>query len=164
MGVPQGIRNSMPPDDAERQPHPAQAENANREPGAAGPAGPWRATTLQLLLTLGALAALVWALQPDRPNLRPAPLRNSEAVCPPFVGLFTPTNLTELPGLELASLSPKLRNHVLLRLNLEPCPCGCNTSLAYCLVHHPRCGKCRELAQEIIAEEREREAPVRPGK
>jgi hypothetical protein len=71
-----------------------------------------------------------------------------------MAGQFTPTNFTELPGLELASLSKERRNHVLLRLNMEVCPCGCNSSIAYCLVRHAHCGKCRERAQEIIAEER----------
>jgi hypothetical protein len=109
---------------------------------------------IYLLITLGALAALVWALRSNRPNLRPAPLRPQDAACPHLDGQFTPTNFTELPGLDLASLSKERRNHVLLRLNMELCPCGCNTSIAYCLVSHARCGTCRELAEKIIAEER----------
>jgi hypothetical protein len=112
-----------------------------------------RGAVIYLLVTLGALAALVWALKPDRPNVLPAPLHPQVAPCPQTAGQFTPTNFTELPGLELASLSKERRNHVLLRLNMELCPCGCNTSIAYCLVSHARCGKCRERAQEIIAEE-----------
>jgi len=112
-----------------------------------------RGAVIYLLVTLGALAALVWALKPDRPNVLPAPLHPQVAPCPQMGGQFTPTNFTELPGLELASLSKERRNHVLLRLNMELCPCGCNTSIAYCLVSHARCGKCRERAQEIIAEE-----------
>jgi len=81
-------------------------------------------------------------------------LRPPAAACPQIDSSFTPTNFTELPGLELASLSQKHRNHVLLRLNMEPCPCGCNSSIAYCFVNHARCGKGKELAQQIIAEER----------
>jgi hypothetical protein len=117
---------------------------------------------IYLLVTLAVLAGLVWALRPDQPNVKPAPLRPPDAACPHLDGQFTPTNFTELPGLELASLSKERRNHVLLRLNFEPCACGCNTSVAYCLVSHPRCGKCKELAQKIIAEEREGEALMRP--
>jgi hypothetical protein len=132
------------------------------EPGTASPPDSSRGAVVYLLVTLAVLAAFVWALRPDRPNVQPAPLRPPDAACPPLDGQFTPTNLTELPGLELASLSQERRNHVLLRLNMEPCPCGCNTSLAYCLVSHARCGKCKELAQKIIAEEREGEAPMRP--
>ena len=129
------------------------------EPGPASPPDSSRGAVIYLLVTLAALAAFVWALRPDRPNVKPAPLRPQGAACPQLDGQFTPTNFTELPGLELASLSKERRNHVLLRLNMEPCPCGCNTSLAYCLVSHARCGKCKELAQEIIAEEREGKRP-----
>ena len=124
------------------------------EPGAARPPGSSRGGVVYLLLTLGALAAFVWALRPDRPNVQPAPLRPQDAGCPQPAGQFTPTNYTELPSLELASLSKERRNHVLLRLNMELCPCGCNSSIADCLVSHARCGKCRERAKEIIAEER----------
>ena len=42
---------------------------------------------------------------------------------------------------------------MLLRLNMERCPCGGNASLTYCLVTHARYGKCKELAQRIVAEE-----------
>jgi len=114
-----------------------------------------------LLVALAALAGLVWALRPERPKVAPAPLRPASPACPVLGGQFTPTNITELPGLDLASLSKERRNHALLRLNLEPCPCGCNSSIAHCLVSHARCGKCRELAQEIIAEERAEEAASR---
>ena len=132
-------------------------------PGLARPPESSRGAVIYLLVTLAVLAAFVWALRPDRPNLKPAPLRPQDAACPQLEGQFTPTNLTELPGLEeLASLSKQRRNHVLLRLNMEPCPCGCNTSLAYCLATHARCEKCKELAQKIIAEERAGEAPMSP--
>jgi len=118
-----------------------------------------RGAVIYLFLTMAALAALVWAVRPNGPNVRPAPLRDEEAGCPRLEGEFTPTNFTELPTLELDSLNKEHRNHVLLRLNMEPCPCGCNTSIAYCLLRHPRCQKCKELAQEIIAEERRGQQP-----
>jgi len=114
---------------------------------------------IYLFVTLAVLAAFVWALRPDRPNLKPAPLRPQDAACPRFGGEFTPTNFTEVPGLELDSLSQGRRNRVLLRLNLEACPCGCNASIAYCLLRHPRCETCKKLAQEIVAEERQRQQP-----
>jgi hypothetical protein len=132
------------------------------EPGAAGPPDSSRGAVVYPLVTLAVLAAFVWALRPDRPNVQPASLRPPDAACPLLGGQFTPTNFTELPGLELASLSPERRNHALLRLNFEPCPCGCNTSIAYCLASHAHCGKCKELAQQILAEEREEEAPMPP--
>jgi hypothetical protein len=118
-----------------------------------------RGAVIYLFIAMAVLAALVWALRPDRPNVKPAPLRSEDAACPRLDVEFTPTNFTELPSLELDSLSKECRNHALLRLNLEPCPCGCNTSIAYCLVHHPRCKKCKELAKEIIAEERRGQQP-----
>ena len=124
------------------------------EPVSTPPPDPSRGSVIYLLIILGALAALVWALRPSRLNLRPAPLRPQDAACPHLDGQFTPTNFTEVPGLDLASLSKERRNHILLRLNMELCPCGCNSSIAYCLVSHPRCGRCKELAQKIIAEER----------
>ena len=124
------------------------------EPAPATPPDSSRGAVVYLLLTLGALAALVWALRPNRPNVQPAPLRPQDAACTHLDGQFTPTNFTELPGIDLASLSKERRSHVLLRLNMELCPCGCNSSIAYCLVSHARCEKCKELAQKIIAEER----------
>jgi hypothetical protein len=129
------------------------------EPGPASPPVPSRGAAIYLFFAMAVLAAFVWALRPNRPNVKPAPLRPPNAACPPLEGAFTPTNFTELPGLELDSLSQARRNHVLLRLNMEPCPCGCNTSLAYCLLSHARCEKCRESAQKIIAEERDRKQP-----
>jgi hypothetical protein len=114
---------------------------------------------IYFFVTMGALAALVWALMPDRPNVKPAPLHPPDAACPKLDAEFTPTNFTELPGLELDALSKERRNHALLRLNMEPCPCGCNTSIAFCLLNHPRCGECKKLAQKIIAEERAGQHP-----
>jgi hypothetical protein len=124
------------------------------EPEPASPPVSARGWVIYLFVAMAVLGALVWALRPDRPNVKPAPLRPEEGACPRLDAEFTPTNLTELPSLELDSLSKERRNHALLRLNLEPCPCGCNTSIAYCLLRHPRCEKCKELAKEIIAEER----------
>ncbi len=129
------------------------------EPAPASPPNSSRGAVTYLFVTIGVLAALVWALKPDRQNVKPAPLHPADAACPKLEGEFTPTNFTELPGLGLDSLSKELRNHALLRLNLEPCPCGCNTSIAFCLVNHPRCSECKELAQKIVAEERTGQHP-----
>ena len=137
---------------------------SSNEPRPVAPLDSSRGAVIYLLVTLGALATLVWALRPDRPKVRPAPLRPAEAACPRLDGQFIPTNFTELPGLELTALSNEHRNHVLLRLNMEPCPCGCNTSIAYCLVNHARCGRCKELVQQIVAEEREGESCLRPSR
>ena len=142
----------MPSDNAHTQA--ARAEIAGFEPGITRPPSSPRGAVAYLLVTLGALAAFVWALGPDRPNVQPAPLRPQTASCPRLAGQFTPTNFTELPGLELSSLSEERRNRVLLRLNMEVCPCGCNGSVAYCLARHAGCDKCKERAKEVITEER----------
>jgi hypothetical protein len=134
-------------------------ETSPNEPEPASPPASSRGAVIYLFVTMAVLAAFVWALRPNRPNVKPAPLRPEDAACPHLDGEFTPTNFTDLPGLELDSLSKERRNHVLLRLNMEPCPCGCNTSIAYCLLSHARCEKCKELAQEIIAEERDGQQP-----
>jgi hypothetical protein len=125
------------------------------EPEPPSPPVSSRGAVVYVLITMAVLAAFVWALRPDRPKVKPAPLRPEDAACPQLNGEFTPTNFTQLPGLELDSLSKVRRNHVLLRLNMELCPCGCNTSIAYCLLRHARCEKCKELAEKIIAEERD---------
>ena len=137
-----------------------QPDNSSpNEPQPARAAVSSRGAVIYLFITMAALAAFVWAVRPNGPKVKPAPLRAEEAPCPHLEGEFTPTNFTELPGLQLDSLSKEHRNHVLLRLNMEPCPCGCNISIAYCLLSHPRCQKCRELAQEIIAEGRRGQQP-----
>jgi hypothetical protein len=118
-----------------------------------GPPDTSRGAAIYLIVILVALAALVWELKPDRPNVQPAPLQPQDTTCPQATGQFTPTNITDLPGLDLASLSRERRNHVLLRLNMEPCACGCNGSVAFCLANHARCEECRQRAKEIIAEE-----------
>ena len=100
------------------------------------------------------LAALVWGLMPARPNLKPAPLQPKSPDCPKTEADFVPTNYTEIPGLELDSLSAAQRNHVLFRLNMEPCPCGCNKSIAYCLQNHPACKAAKQVAEKILADER----------
>jgi len=128
-------------------------ETSSGELGNARPPATSRGPAIYLIVTLVALAALVWELKPDRPNVQPAPLRPQDTACPQVAGQFTPTNITDLPGLDLASLSKERRNHVLLRLNMEPCTCGCKGSIAFCLVSHARCEECRERAKEIIAEE-----------
>ena len=128
-------------------------ETSSKELGSPRPPDTSRGSAIYLIVTLVALAALVWELKPDRPNVQPAPLQPQGATCPQVAGPFTPTNITDLPGLDLASLSKERRNHVLLRLNMEPCSCGCNASIAFCLVSHAGCGECGQRAKEIIAEE-----------
>jgi len=46
------------------------------------------------------------------------------------------------------------RLRVLRRLNFEPCPCGCNQSIAECRANNPQCKVCRSLAEKVVAEVR----------
>jgi hypothetical protein len=106
-----------------------------------------------VVLSLILLAALVWAMAPARAKFQPAPLHPQPAECPQTAPNFVPSNATEVPGVDLTHLTPAQRNHVLYRLNMEPCPCGCNSSVAACRIGHPTCPACKDLAAKILAEE-----------
>ena len=129
---------------------PSSASNSSEPDGPAQP----RTGVALLVLALGALAGLVWAISPARPNLKPAPLRPQPSGCPRLPVEFVPTNSTEVPGVPMDSLTKEQKEHALLRMNMEPCPCGCNLSIAGCLVEHPQCPVAKGLAQKIVAEER----------
>jgi hypothetical protein len=107
-------------------------------------------------LSLILLAALVWAMAPGRAKFAPAPLRPVPPGCPLKAPDFVPSDATEVSGVDLISLSAAQRNRVLFRLNMEPCPCNCNNSIAACRINHPNCplGKEKELVEKIMAEER----------
>jgi hypothetical protein len=105
-------------------------------------------------LSLILLAGLVWAMAPGRAKFKPAPLRPVPAGCPQTAPDFVPSDATEVPGIDWSSLSKVQRNHILYRLNMEPCPCGCNTSIAACRIKHPTCPLCEDLVEKIVAEER----------
>jgi hypothetical protein len=112
-----------------------------------------------LVVTLTVLAGLVWAISPAHPHLKPAPLHPQPPGCPKLAAEFVPTNYTEAPGFPMESFSPKQRYHALLRMDMEPCTCGCTLSIACCLVEHPQCPTSKDLAQKIVAEERATKNP-----
>jgi hypothetical protein len=125
------------------------------EPGAPPPnSGPSRSAIVMVVVTLGLLGALVWALHPDQPQLTPAPLVPVSSACPKVQQAFIPTNYTDLPGGLLDGLSREQRNRALYRLNMEPCTCGCGLSVAACRVNHPACEISQKLAEKIVAEVR----------
>jgi hypothetical protein len=107
-----------------------------------------------VVVTLGLLGALVWALHPDQPQLTPAPLVPIPGECPRVQQAFIPSNYTDLPGGLLEGLPREQRNRALYRLNMEPCTCGCGLSVAACRVNHPACEVSRKLAEKILAEVR----------
>jgi len=114
-------------------------------------------------LALALLAGLVWAMAPPRAKFAPAPLRPVPSGCPKNAPEFVPSDATEIPGVDLSALSKEQRNRVLFRLNMEPCPCGCNLSIAACRINHPTCPVCAGLVEKIMAEERQRSGAA-PGK
>jgi len=118
------------------------------------PAAPQRAanpgSALAVAVTLALLAVLVWGLNPRQPKLRPAPLEPPSRTCPTTRTEFIPSNFTSGPGLNLDGLTPAARNQALLRLNLEPCTCGCRQSLAACLANNPSCAVAPHAAAAIL--------------
>lgn len=127
--------------------------NSNSAPPPAPPEAKPRSSVGLVALSLILLAGLVWAMAPARAKFQPAPLRPEPAGCPQTTPAFVPSDATEIPGVDLRSLSPAQRNHVLFRLNMEPCPCGCNTSIAACRISHPTCPLGHDLVEKIVAEE-----------
>ena len=67
---------------------------------------------------------------------QPAKLENAQA--------------TQIPGIDLASLSPGKRTQALQKLNTDPCTCGCDNTVAKCRVDDPKCGTSLPLAQKIV--------------
>jgi cytochrome c biogenesis protein CcmG/thiol:disulfide interchange protein DsbE len=59
---------------------------------------------------------------------------------------------TEIPGVDLASLSPERRTAALQKLNTEPCTCGCENTIAKCRIDDPKCGTSLPIAQRIVQE------------
>jgi hypothetical protein len=141
----------------------SNASNSSSAPAPAPAEGKPPGSLALVVLTLGLLAVLVWAMAPARPKIEPAPLRPVPSGCPKDSPDFVPSDATGIPGLDLSRLSKPQRNRVLFRLNMEPCPCGCNLSIAACLISHPPCSACKETAEKILAEER-RGPAVAPGK
>jgi len=123
-------------------------------PPPASTSGPTRGAIATVVVAMALLAALVWGLTPRRVNLKPAPLDPLPQGCPKVVREFVPSNVTEIPALPLADLTPAQRQRALYRMNFEPCNCGCNASIAYCRVNNPQCEISRKAAEKIIAEVR----------
>jgi len=55
----------------------------------------------------------------------------------------------EIPGVDLASMSPGARTAALKALNAENCTCGCELTLAACRINDPTCGISLPIAQEL---------------
>jgi len=57
---------------------------------------------------------------------------------------------TEIPGIDLTSLTPEKRTEALKALNAENCTCGCELTLAACRINDPSCGVSLPLAQKLV--------------
>src|ERR1035441_10116478 len=130
--------------------------NSNSTPPPQAPDGTRRRSAGTVALSLILLAALVWAMAPGRAKFAPAPLRPVPPGCPLKAPDFVPSDATEVSGVDLSPLSAAQRNRVLYRMNMEPCPCGCNNSVAACRINHPNCPLGKELVEKILAEQRRR--------
>lgn len=66
--------------------------------------------------------------------------------------LINAAQATEIPGIDLKTLSPDKRTAVLKRLNDEHCTCSCELTLAECRINDPQCGISLPLAQKALDE------------
>ena len=66
------------------------------------------------------------------------------------VGLANAAQVREIPGVELAKLSPSRRGEALQKLNTEGCTCGCGLSVARCRVDDPHCSVSLPIAKQIV--------------
>ena len=59
---------------------------------------------------------------------------------------------TEIPGLDLSSVTPTQKETILKRLNTESCTCGCGRTLAQCRIEDPTCSVSLPAAKKVAAE------------
>ncbi len=68
------------------------------------------------------------------------------------VFLKNAANATELPGVNLAGLTPEQKKRALHRLNAESCTCGCPLTLSQCRVNDTECPVSTKLAAQVVKE------------
>jgi thiol-disulfide isomerase/thioredoxin len=59
---------------------------------------------------------------------------------------------TDIPGVDLAALSPGQKTAALKRLNEENCTCGCGLTIAQCRINDETCAVSPGLAEKVVAE------------
>lgn len=69
---------------------------------------------------------------------------------PTTVMLKNAAQAKEIPGVDLASLTPAARTAALKALNADNCTCGCELTLAACRINDPTCGVSLPIAQEMV--------------
>jgi len=97
-------------------------------------------------------------------RITPAPLDPATSLCTPSQGEFQPSNLTQIPAVLLDGLAGKVKNRILLRLNMEPCTCGCAQSLASCRAVNPQCPVSPHAVDTILKEDQGGAVSVLPRK
>jgi len=134
-------------------------ESSSTDTGApeAKPGSKSHGSPLAVVVTMTLLGVFVWMIRPSRPGFRPAPFDRPATACPVLKADFVPTNFTDIPGLELSGRSERARNRALLRLNLEPCSCGCGESLAACRLSNPSCAVSGRGAAAVAGDEASRD-------
>ncbi|PYV31221.1 MAG: hypothetical protein DMG22_17740 [Acidobacteria bacterium] len=110
---------------------------------------------------LGFLAAFAFWVNAPQPHFVPAPLDAAGPVCSRTARVFTPTNATEIPGLDAPVLSPKEMDRVIYRANMEACRCGCKLSLVACRINYPSCATSPEQLKKLAEEARARARTAR---
>ena len=129
----------------------------SNDPGSPpSPTSPSREAIITVIVTIGLLAGLVWYIRPARVDFKPAPLEELPEECQKINRPFVPSNVTDIQDPPLTGLGAHERLVVLRRLNFEPCPCGCNQSIAECRANHPQCKVSRSLAEKVVSEVRDK--------
>ena len=70
----------------------------------------------------------------------------------PHGRLVNAAQATEIPGLDLTTLTPEQRVVALQRLNADGCTCGCGLTLAQCRINDTSCGFSLPIAEQVVAE------------
>lgn len=72
------------------------------------------------------------------------------------VSLKNAAQATEIPGIDLTSLTPEKRREALERLNSDKCNCGCGFTLAECRINDAACDISLPKAQAVVEEIRKK--------
>jgi len=66
--------------------------------------------------------------------------------------LATNAKATDIPGVDLSSLTADQKTAALKRLNEESCDCGCGLTIAACRINDSTCAVSPKLAERIVAD------------
>jgi thiol-disulfide isomerase/thioredoxin len=66
------------------------------------------------------------------------------------VGQIFAKNATELPDVDMSSLTPEQKKAALQRMDSETCPCGCKFTIAQCRIDDSRCKTSKGVAAKIV--------------